>query len=384
MLNVNICICLLNRSENILLSEKEKPLTAIITTPAPRAQVCAWVRLQEAEIWKFNAAFTLDRSAGLCVRVWQCEFTYRKYVCPIVLPHLQQGHHHLMKLISRQNPITVHIKHFKANWKWKRAKRRLWCWWSTTPKHHAVQCTSRKSNTLPVQMQFQAPVEVLMRTVHDCTDQSGHLNPGYQLQLRNGLVMGSGGTYVGCLCGCESTVSLTFLSLSNRPPAACGEPTRDLFKVDVIVPVFIKGVKQAWKTRSTATLGALKADRVLCSGRDSKLSENFGLISSSLLQSYADMKLSKYRLTFTQWRMNRRRDERNEGFQVKAAGSGLSFQQPVALLQVYNVRLLHCSTQRGSQRFVTEGSDCRRMLWHLIQQFLHTFQANQKVFMRQV
>lgn len=41
--------------------------------------------------------------------------TYRERVCAIVLPHLQQGHNHFMEFISRQNPITVHIKHFKAN-----------------------------------------------------------------------------------------------------------------------------------------------------------------------------------------------------------------------------------------------------------------------------
>lgn len=43
--------------------------------------------------------------------------------------------------------------------------------------------------------------------------------------------------------------------------------------------------------------------------------------------------------------MDWRRDERDEGFQVKAAGSGLGFQQPVALLQIYNVWLLYCRTE---------------------------------------
>lgn len=46
------------------------------------------------------------------------EQTYRECVCAIVLPHLQQGHHHFMEFISRQDSIAVHIKHFEANWQW--------------------------------------------------------------------------------------------------------------------------------------------------------------------------------------------------------------------------------------------------------------------------
>lgn len=41
--------------------------------------------------------------------------TYRQSVCPIVLPNLQQRHHHLVKFISRQNPVVVHIEHLKAD-----------------------------------------------------------------------------------------------------------------------------------------------------------------------------------------------------------------------------------------------------------------------------
>lgn len=41
--------------------------------------------------------------------------------------------------------------------------------------------------------------------------------------------------------------------------------------------------------------------------------------------------------TFTQRGMDGRRHQRDEGFQVKAAGSGLGFEEPVALLQVYYV-----------------------------------------------
>lgn len=53
-------------------------------------------------------------------------------------------------------------------------------------------------------------------------------------------------------------------------------------------------------------------------------------------------KIQKDALTFTQRGVDGRRDQRDEGFQVKAASSGLCFQQPVALLQVDDVRLLHC------------------------------------------
>lgn len=40
---------------------------------------------------------------------------------------------------------------------------------------------------------------------------------------------------------------LTFLPLRDGPPAAGRQSTRDLFKVDVIVPILIEGVKQAWE-----------------------------------------------------------------------------------------------------------------------------------------
>lgn len=40
---------------------------------------------------------------------------------------------------------------------------------------------------------------------------------------------------------------LTFLPLSDGPPAACRKSTGNLLKVDVIVPILIEGVKQAWE-----------------------------------------------------------------------------------------------------------------------------------------
>lgn len=43
-------------------------------------------------------------------------WSYRDRVRPVVLPHLQQCSHHLPDLLSRQHPITIHIKHFEANW----------------------------------------------------------------------------------------------------------------------------------------------------------------------------------------------------------------------------------------------------------------------------
>lgn len=45
--------------------------------------------------------------------------------------------------------------------------------------------------------------------------------------------------------------------------------------------------------------------------------------------------------------MDGRRDQWDKRFQVEAAGSGLGFQQPVSLLQVYNVRLLHCKVENS-------------------------------------
>lgn len=40
---------------------------------------------------------------------------------------------------------------------------------------------------------------------------------------------------------------LTFLPLSHRSSTACREPTRYFLKVNVIVPILIKGMKQACK-----------------------------------------------------------------------------------------------------------------------------------------
>lgn len=65
------------------------------------------------------------------------------------------------------------------------------------------------------------------------------------------------------------------------------------------------------------------------------------LVTGLILKPYRHT--GKYCLTFTQGGVDGRRDQRDKRFQVKAAGSGLGFQQPVSLLQVYNIRLLHCS-----------------------------------------
>lgn len=52
-----------------------------------------------------------ERKTIVCVYMQ----TYRECVRAIVLPHLQQGHHHLMEFISRQSAVAVHIEHFEAN-----------------------------------------------------------------------------------------------------------------------------------------------------------------------------------------------------------------------------------------------------------------------------
>lgn len=43
--------------------------------------------------------------------------TYRENVCTVILPHLQQRHHHLVYLISGQNAIPIYVEHFKTNCK---------------------------------------------------------------------------------------------------------------------------------------------------------------------------------------------------------------------------------------------------------------------------
>lgn len=55
---------------------------------------------------------------------------------------------------------------------------------------------------------------------------------------------------VACLGLIRFKAGLTFLPFSDGPPAACRESARDLFKVDVIVPILVEGVKQACKTPS--------------------------------------------------------------------------------------------------------------------------------------
>jgi hypothetical protein len=48
----------------------------------------------------------------------------------------------------------------------------------------------------------------------------------------------------------DHTAALTFLPLGDGPPATGRQATGDLLKVDVIVPVLIKRMKQTWKTRA--------------------------------------------------------------------------------------------------------------------------------------
>ena len=69
------------------------------------------VSVGQVEVWCCRSVEPHTAHAYIYV-LW----TYRECVCAIVLPHLQQGHHHFMEFISRQNPITVHIEHFEANW----------------------------------------------------------------------------------------------------------------------------------------------------------------------------------------------------------------------------------------------------------------------------
>lgn len=154
---------------------------------------------------------------------------------------------------------------------------------------------------------------------------------------------------------CNSFRQLTFLPFSDRPPAARREPTRDLFKVDVIVPILIEGMKQAWKTRSITQItfrqrASLWRRLYSLVKTWSKSPQTYMGPHWTSYLTYPWDKSDTYCLTFIQWGVDGRRDQRDESFQVKAASSGLSFQQPVALLQVYNVRLLHCRTgSRGKQ-----------------------------------
>lgn len=58
--------------------------------------------------------------------VWldnQLHCTYREGVCTVILPHLQQRHHHLMDLIPGQKSIPIYIEHFKTNCNTKRKIR---------------------------------------------------------------------------------------------------------------------------------------------------------------------------------------------------------------------------------------------------------------------
>lgn len=90
-----------------------------------------------------NTKLLSTHSSGLHLR------TYRKCVCAIVLPHLQQGHHHFMEFISRQNPITVHIEHFEANCWWKEGDARNILLVSSTQKPTGTLFLVWRSNVFP-------------------------------------------------------------------------------------------------------------------------------------------------------------------------------------------------------------------------------------------
>lgn len=76
----------------------------------------------------------------------------------------------------------------------------------------------------------------------------------------------------------DHTAALTFLPLGDGPPATGRQATGDLLKVDVVVPVLIKSMKQTWKTRSKDKLAMFyykmdicKREIVLCEGLVSDL-----------------------------------------------------------------------------------------------------------------
>ena len=50
--------------------------------------------------------------------------THGEGVRAVVLPHLLQGHHHVLHLLSRQDAIAVHIKHLETDWGWKEEERK--------------------------------------------------------------------------------------------------------------------------------------------------------------------------------------------------------------------------------------------------------------------
>lgn len=112
-----------------------------------------------------------------------------------------------MKFISGQNPVVVHIEHLKADWK------------KTTRE--------RTSLTQPVTQNNNSGVQY--------DRNSDKLKKWKTSEVIQGWFKSS-----------RVFSGLTFLPLSDGPPAAGRKSTRDLFKVDVIVPVLIKGVEQAW------------------------------------------------------------------------------------------------------------------------------------------
>lgn len=255
MLNVNICIRLLNRSENILLSEKEKPLP--LTKPWLLWLPSTVKRTEHSSVHESGSSRHKYESSPFialegCVRVCDSVSLLTGSKSVRLSFHTSSKATTISWSSSRDRTPSRSTSNTLKQTGSERDQKDVYDV-DEAPRRCIVPFSVRAGNPTRCQCkcnfkhQWKSWWERSMTvpTDRDFKGKKRHLNPGYQLQLRNGLVMGSGGTCVGCLCGSESTVSLTFLSLSNRPPAACGEPTRDLFKVDVIVPIFIEGVKQA-------------------------------------------------------------------------------------------------------------------------------------------
>lgn len=95
--------------------------------------------------------------------------THRQHVCPIVLPNFQQCHHHLVKLISRQNPVVVHVKHLKADWR------------KPEEKGHQTICNAKNSPVFWVR-------SVVVQGLHFCLSAMGplqHAESPHEISLKS-------------------------------------------------------------------------------------------------------------------------------------------------------------------------------------------------------
>lgn len=116
-----------------------------VTNPIQLEHLHHVVKIQPKSLKGFVLAETCRTTVKHCDENIQLLFThssrlhlhtYRKCVCAIVLPHLQQGHHHFMEFVSRQNPITVYIEHFEAN-----------CWWRERDARNILLVSSSQKPT---------------------------------------------------------------------------------------------------------------------------------------------------------------------------------------------------------------------------------------------